>query len=204
MNRMALALVAASLSSALGVPAAAAAQSVSGGIRADLALASFQNADYSTNRRVGLRAGVFADVGLRGPFGLRAEAAYTMKGVKNADSTSDVTVKLDYIEVPIMAKLSLGGSPGFVLLTGPAAGIKVSSKLTSDSGSTDYGDLVHPIDFGWVAGLGFDASLGGNAVSFDVRYTLGLRSVFDFGDPEDTDSDDKNQVISAGVAIVLF
>ena len=103
-----------------------------------------------------------------------------------------------------MVKVALGSSPGLFLVTGPAVGIKISSKLTSDSESVDYGDLVHSLDVGWVAGLGFETSVGGTSVSFDARYTMGLRSVFDFGDPSDTDSDDKNQVISAGVGIGLF
>ncbi len=38
----------------------------------------------------------------------------------------------------------------------------------------------------------------------EARYTHGLRSVFDFGDPADSDSDDKNQMLSLGVEVRLF
>ena len=203
MIRFRIAVAVAAITMVLNLPAEASAQSISGGVRADVAVASFQNADFSTDPRIGLRAGVFADLGLSGAFGIRAEAVYSMKGVKSADSSSDVTVKLDYIEVPIMVKVAVGSSPGLFIVTGPAVGIKISSKLTSDSESIDYGEQVHPLDVGWVAGLGVETSLGGTSVFLDARYTMGLRSVFDFGDPSDSDSDDKNQVFSAGVGIGL-
>ena len=171
MIRQRIAVAVAAIAVALNAPAEASAQSISGGVRADLALASFRNADFSTDPRIGLRAGVFGDLALSGAFGVRAEMVYSMKGVKAADSSSGATVQLDYIEVPVMVKVALGSSPGLFLVTGPAVGIKISSKLTSDSESVDYGDLVHSLDVGWVAGLGFETSVGGTSVSFDARYT---------------------------------
>lgn len=185
-------------------PPAVSAQGLSGGVRADVAAASFQNADYETDPRIGLRLGVYGELDLGGPVGIRAEAVYAMKGVKNAASSSNTTVQLDYLEVPIMAKVALGSGSDIFVLAGPAVGIKLSSKLSNDSGSTDYGDLVYPLDVGLAGGLGFDALLGDTSITFDVRLTWGLRSVFDFGDPSDTDSDDKNQVLSAGLGIGVF
>ena len=180
------------------------AQGLSGGVRADLAAASFQNADYDTDPSFGVRLGVYGDLGTDGPLGIRAEAVYAMKGVKNAASGSSTSVQLDYLEVPVMAKIAFGDGPGPFVMAGPAVGIKLSAKLNSDSGSADYGDLVYPVDVGLVGGFGFDTSLGENNVTFDVRLTWGLRSVYDFGDPTDNDSDDKNRVLSAGVGIGLF
>lgn len=201
--RLAATLTLATIASVLNTPTRTSAQ-LSGGLRADVALASFQKADYGTDPRTGVRAGVYGDLDLTGPLGIRAEAVYAMKGVKNADSSSNVVVKLDYLEIPVMAKVAVGGGPGLFLLAGPYVGIKLSSKLTSDSGSIDYGDSVRPLDFGLAGGLGFDASMGGRSVTFDVRYTWGGRAVYDFGDPSDSDSDDKNQVVSAGVGIGIF
>ena len=194
----------AALALALAGAERASAQSLSGGVRADVALASFQNADFESSQRVGVRAGLYGDLDLQGPIGIRGEVVYAMKGVKNDESASDLTVKLDYIEVPVMAKVGLGTGSGLFLLAGPAVGFKISSKLSSGSSSMDYGDLVKPVDFGLVGGLGLEASLGGTSVTLDVRYTWGMRAVYDFGDPEDSDSDDKTQVISAGVGIGLF
>lgn len=186
----------------VGAPTTLSAQGVSGGIRADVAMASFRNADYDTDPRFGLRAGLYADLAVGDQVGVRGEAVYVMKGVKSADG--DATVAFDYVEVPVLVMVGLGTSPGPFVFTGPAVGFKLSAKLKTDSGSVDYEDLVRPIDFGWVAGIGFDASMGGTPVTFDVRYTMGLRSVFDFGDPDDSDADDKNQVFSAGVGVGLF
>jgi hypothetical protein len=198
------ALTAALVVTAWTTPGRASAQGVSGGIRADLVAASFQNADFETDPRLGVRVGIYGDLELSGALGIRAEAVYAMKGVQNAESSSNVTVQLDYLEVPVMIKLAAGSGSGFFVMAGPAVGLKLSSKLSSDAGSIDYGDLVHPVDLGVAAGLGLDASLADRRVTFDIRYTYGLRSVFDFGDPSDTDSDDKNQVLAAGVGIGLF
>jgi hypothetical protein len=184
------------------MPVEARAQNLSGGILGGVALASLANEDGPSERRIGLRVGGFLDVDVTSSLGARVEAAYAMKGVKSADS--DVTVALDYIEIPALATLTLPGSIGPMLFAGPAIGIKVTSELRTPAGDTDYGDLVRPVDFGVAVGAGLSVGLGSRDVLVEVRYTRGLRSVFDFGDPSDSDSDDKNEVISAGVAVSLF
>lgn len=180
----------------------AAAQELSGGVLGGLGFASFANADYDTNRRIALRAGGFAVMKLSSSWGGRVEAAYAMKGVEAGGGA--VTVALDYIEVPVLAEYWIGtGGTVPVIFTGPAVGFKVVSKLQGDGGSLDYGDSVPDVDFGWVLGGGLETSFGDLPVLLDARYTRGFRSVFDFG-PDDSDSDDKNSVISVGVAVTLF
>lgn len=191
---LALALFQASL-----VPAAS-AQDFNGGVRADLAFASLQNDEGDSSPRIGLRAGLFADLELGGPLSVRTEVAYAMKGVKAGNGA---TVELDYIEVPIVAKLAPGWGRGLFFLLGPALDIKVSSRFKSPTTTFDYGDDVPTLDFGLVGAVGFGAVLGTVPVSFDMRYTRGIGAVFNFG-PDDSDSDDRNQVVSAGLGIVLF
>jgi hypothetical protein len=178
------------------------AQEFSGGIVAGASLASFVNEDYPSERRVGVRVGGFLDWAPTAAAGLRVEAAYTGKGVKTA--ASDLSVALDYIEIPLLARVVFPGSTAPVLFTGPAFGIKVVAERRSSAGSSDYGDLVRPLDFGWVAGVGVAIDLGDRELLIEARYTRGLRAVFDFGDPGDSDSDDKNQAISIGAGVTLF
>ena len=167
-------------------------------------MASFLSEDAPSERRTGLRAGgFFFDLGLWSFFDLGIEAAYAMKGVKSGDS--DLTVALDYVELPVLAKFALTErvvAP--VLFTGPAPGIKVVAERRSGSGEATYGDLVHQWDLGWVFGGGIETSLGGRRALLDLRYARGLKAVFDFRGPEDSDSDDKHQVVSIGVRVVLF
>ncbi len=133
--------------------------------------------------------------------GVRVEAAYTTKGVKIADA--DVVVALDYIEIPVLARVTFPGTVAPVLFTGPAVGIKVMSEYRSSVGNTKYGDLVRPLDFGWTAGAGIAIDVG-RELLIEARYTRGLRTVFNFGDPNDSDSDDRNQTISLGAGLALF
>lgn len=176
------------------------AQDFTGGVRADLAIASLQNDEGENSPRLGLRAGVFGDLELGGPLSVRTEVVYAMKGAK---TEGGATIELDYIEVPIVAKIAPGWGRGLFFLAGPAMDIKVSSRFSSRATTFDYGDSVPTLDFGLVGAVGFGAVLGRVPVSFDVRYTRGMGAVFTFG-PDDSDSDDRNQVVSAGLGVVLF
>lgn len=187
---------------ALCAPSALGAQGLTGGIQAGVALASFVNEDAPSDRRMGVRLGGFLDLALTDMLGARLEGAYVTKGVESADS--DVTVALDYIEVPLLARVSFPGAVAPTVFTGPALGIKVKGELRTPEGDSDYGDLVKPVDFGWAVGAGVAPSVAGRDLLVEVRYTRGLRSVYDFGDPDDSDSDDKNQVISVGLGLTLF
>jgi hypothetical protein len=181
-----------------GTGAAAPAQTVSAGVTLGPSYSSLLDDEGNSEPRSAVRAGGFVGTALTRVLALRLEAAYAMKGLRQENST---VVALDYVEVPVLAMLALSdrGIAPFVF-TGPALGIKVHATV----GNLDYGDLVHRYDIGWVFGGGIRTSLAQRRVLIDVRYTRGLRPVFDFGDPEDSDSDDKNQSISLGLGVILF
>jgi hypothetical protein len=202
MSRQLLPIVICAMAMALYSPNHASAQSIGGGARTDLNFASAQNANYSTSPRIGLRAGLFGDLVISDRFSIRAEAAYSMTGVRNADSSSNVTAELDYIEVPLLVVIRLGSLP-LSVHTGPALGFAVSSRYTSDLGSGDYPDIVRDRDASWIGGVGVDVSVAGINTTFDARYTHGLRTVFD-GPWAGVDGDDKNSVVSVGVGVRLF
>jgi len=83
-----------------------------------------------------------------------------------------------------------------VLHAGVAPARKVGAQLKGGGVSFKYGDQVHSFDLGLVVGLGVGP--------VDIRYTRGTKPVFNFNDPDDTDSDDKNQTISVGFSWSLF
>jgi hypothetical protein len=177
------------------------ADGLSFGLKAGLNSGSFLNLDVDdTSRRSGLTAGGFMDFPLASAVDLRLEALYTQKGI--TDGTN--TVALDYIEVPVLAKFGFGsGGVTPFLYAGPSVGYNVSAKLKSDTDSVDYGDLVKSFESSLAFGGGLGFTAGTRTIELDVRYTMGLTSVFDFGDPSDSDSDDKNQGISATIGIIL-
>lgn len=134
--------------------------------------------------RAGVAAGVEFEYQVSDIFSLSAGALYSMQGCKNTIEGVDVTTKLDYVNVPILANVyvvkglavKLGLQPGFNVTH------KMSAKQGSASGSVDIPG-VKSVDFSIPVGLSYEYS---NFV-FDARYNFGVTKVAD-------DADSKNSV----------
>ena len=175
------------------VPGSASAQSATGGIRVGATASSFSNDDSDDSKlRLGANPGVFVDFNVNPRIAIRLEGAYAMKGMKG----DGYTAALDYIEAPILLSVRPSSRQSVILRAGLAPARKIGAKYKFGGQSTEYGDMVHAFDLGVVVGLGLGP--------VDVRYTRGTKPVFNFNDPEDSDSDDKNQAISVGVSFALF
>lgn len=143
--------------------------------------------------RTGFAGGAFATAKITEAFGIRIEALYAQRGGKGTVTvtqdgspvgTANITFKLDYFEVPMLA---VGTFPAGVkakvnVFGGPAVAFKARGKVRAEaagvSDEQDIGDSVESTDFGIAAGAGvsFAASEGTNLV-IDGRYTLGLSKV---------------------------
>jgi len=125
-----------------------------------------------------------------------------MKGAKEKESiqgeTIELTVSLDYIEIPLLLKLIIpieGSSVHPAIFAGPAVGFNTTAKGKVEYAGESYEDDLEDIkstDFGLVFGGGVGFPVGNNELGFDVRYILGLSSVDDSADPADV----KNNVIN--------
>ncbi|MBK8192248.1 MAG: PorT family protein [Lewinellaceae bacterium] len=104
---------------------------------------------------------------------------YIRKGAKYQYLNGDVELRLDYIEVPMLAVLRPGGGP-LALEIGPQFSFLTKAKTTFMNGP--FGEVVtkdedrnnyEPIDIGLVlgGGLRFEKFL------LDLRYTRGFHSV---------------------------
>lgn len=174
------------------------------GLKAGVNISNLNGSDAGdTDSRTGFLGGAFLTYDFSNMFSIQPEAFYSMKGAKQTETyygeTITGTLKLDYIEIPVLLKLNIpleGGStvrPS--IFVGPALDIKVASTVEVESGGQSASaDLenVSSTDFGLVFGgaLGFDVS--GHELGFDVRYTLGLTTIDDSG----SNADVKNGVIS--------
>lgn len=174
------------------------------GLKAGVNISNFNGSDAGDlDSRTGFLGGAFFAYDFNDMFSIQPEAFYSMKGAKQTftdlGETITGTFKLDYIEIPVLIKLNIplkGGStvkPS--IFAGPALGIKVASTVEVESGGQSASSDVENVsstDFGFVFGgaLGFDVS--GHELGFDVRYNLGLTSVFDSA----LEADVKNSVIS--------
>lgn len=174
--------------------------------------------------RFGFCGGVYMMAHFTEMLGLRLEALYVMKGGKGevegtiddpgygvVPFSADVTFKLNYIEMPLLAVLTvpLGEAAKFNVMAGPAFAFNTSSKLKMEIGilgyfldqTEDIGEEVTGTDIGLVFGGGFEFDAGRVSLFVDGRWTLGISSIDDTGE----DLDVKNSTLSfmGGVAIPI-
>jgi hypothetical protein len=167
------------------LPLGAAAQSVGGGIKGGLTLGdvpnsldNFDEPGASTSLRVGFAAGGFLAIRFGGGFSIQPEVLFTQKGVKLDVSESglsgDVTYKADYLDVPVLARLTFGkGVRGYVF-AGPSFDIKLNAKMKvgimGQSEEEDISDQVEDFEFAVAFGGGIE--LG--PLLLEARWSEGL------------------------------
>lgn len=165
------------------------------GIKAGINLANLTGDDVSDDAgmKFGIAAGGYLVYEINPMFALQPELLFTMKGTFVDGEGYEQTTNLNYIEIPVLAKLNIpmDGMMKPAVFLGPAFGINMSATYDYES---DYGDDdgdiddIKSTDFGLVLGAG--ASFG--KISVDARYNMGLTNIYDLdGDPEA-----KNSVIS--------
>ncbi|MEP6472981.1 MAG: porin family protein, partial [Gemmatimonadota bacterium] len=125
--------------------------------------------DSSTGSRTGFVAGGFVDIPLGERLGFEPELLYVQKGARtDINGGLQSTLKLDYLELPLLLKLLLPTAsstrvgPNF--FAGPAIGFKVGCAVSShqqngppmatSQNCTDGGPSVRSTDLSLVFGLG--------------------------------------------------
>lgn len=154
---------------ALGLSVSTAAQAqyrgrggnVSLGLKAGGSLTNFtgDDADVFLTRavdyRFGFHAGVFANIGFTKLFAFQPEVLYSQKGAKLKDL--DAGLRLHYIDVPLAFHVN---TDGFFFELGPQAGFLVAAKSEFGSASVDVKTSYKTVDFGYLAGLGYQLKHG--------------------------------------------
>lgn len=160
------------------------------GIRGGLNLAKFHGDDanfeaVSPKNRTGFCGGAFVAFRLAESFFIQPEVLYTQKGARYEESGEELTVALDYVEVPLLFKARFGsGGARPSLFAGPSAAFKIRSQLEFD-GEKEEVEEVKGTEFGIVAGAGLDLAAGSGAFVIDARYTWGLTTVLDSSESAD-------------------
>ena len=191
------------------------AQEINFGAKAGVNFASITGDDTDDlDGRTSFHIGIVAEIVISDKFSVQPELLYSSQGATSEDSYTEEdinikeegTVKLDYINLPIMAKFYVG--EGFSLEAGHQIGFLMNSeiemKLTASgagvsesiSVTEDLKDHIKGIDFGLNLGVGYKME---NGLNFGARYNLGLSDAND--DPEffESDSSFKNSVIQVSV-----
>ena len=163
-----------------------------------LNVAGLRNEEGGSDSRIGLVAGGVVARGLTSVLGLQVGCLYSAKGVKS--SSSNFTVALDYLEVPVLLTFTLRDNlpgPHPVFLTGPVFDFKLRTRFGDipDAFQREFSRFVRDTEFGWLAGARIDIPRTSGNMTIEVRYTFGVTPVFD-ADPRDSDADDRNSVFA--------
>ena len=153
-------------------------------------LATMTKAD-NTKMRVGLAAGAEFAVGAAENFEISFGALYSMQGAEGKGINDGITMKLDYINIPVLANYYV--ARGFAIKAGVQPGFNVKKKLTADGASADI-DGVKGFAFSVPVGLSYE--VGG--VVLDARYNWGITKAF-----KDSDSKHSYFTITLGYKLPL-
>lgn len=195
---------------------------------------AFQNTQAGQKATTGflVGAGFNFPMDTDGFFSIQPELLYIQKGYQSQWSTSskttDANIHLNYLEIPILAKLSFGSESlkGYIN-AGPSIGFGMGgkankttfdgTKTTSVTGSVKFGPqplmansndvyVDNQTDFGLQFGGGIGYQVGPGSLLLDVRYGLGMTNLYNLGDKQSAGANkSQNRVLalSLGYAIPL-
>ncbi|WP_263841817.1 porin family protein [Salinibacter sp.] len=174
----------------LALPMTSQAQSpIDLGVRGGVTQATFYGDDVASNDfRPGFTGGVFLNYQVNDVFAVQPEVLYSRRGTKNHNSAAgtDIRVRQDVIEIPVLLKLSAPTAPVTPrLYVGPALGFITNSELGNGN---DADDGFTDVDFSGVVGgeIAYALNKGPlSEIAVDGRYNLGLANLGDANNFED-------------------
>lgn len=152
---------------------------VKGGVNVATTKIDGEDGGPKLDARIGLVAGVFATLPLASWLDLQPEALYAMKGARLDLDGVKSTLALDYLDVPVLARIIKRGSGArrYYVAGGPSFGFRLRARSRVDFGTStediDVADNIERADLGVAFGGGLEAG----ALVIDGRYTLGLKDV---------------------------
>ncbi|MBX2826864.1 MAG: PorT family protein [Flavobacteriaceae bacterium] len=167
------------------------AQEIKFGAKAGLNLASINGDDADDSNfdgRTSFHIGAVANIGIGEFFAVQPEVVYSAQGFTADEDGEEVTGKLDYINVPVLADFTI--ADGLSLQGGPQFGFNITSEAESDSRTEDIDD-VESVDV--AAGIGAQYKLPALGLFFQARYVIGFNDVV-----SDFDGKNANISLSAG------
>jgi hypothetical protein len=167
---------------AIPVTSAVAADGATGGlvVGANISSARLAGTDATgidTGNKTGLFVGILALWPITPVVGIQPELAYSQRhfSVRDTLSSFSATENWDWIEVPILARVSFGhsASHSVYVVGGPGFEFLVRAKEEAAGTTSDVKDDVKRADVSIIAGVG--VSMG--KVGVEVRYDGGLRDL---------------------------
>lgn len=174
--------------------------------------------DFDNKSIVGPVLGLTFDLSVNDVFSIQPEVYYSQSGGKNTynvlGSVSKSVYRINYIEVPILAKLKFGNSGGegvgFYVAAGPWAGFALNGKYefttevdgdiifqNKEDFTFDDEDNAKRLNYG----LSGAAGLMFGQLAIDLRYNYGINNLID--NDEDNNNDNKPILQTRGLALTL-
>ncbi|MBS7255638.1 porin family protein [Flavobacterium branchiicola] len=147
------------------------AQETRFGVKGGLNITSFAGGNYyDANSLVGFQVGGFAEIKVIERLSIQPELLFSTQGAQLKFGNSDFDTKLNYINVPVLAKFYI--TKQFTAEAGPQLGFLVSAKSEGE----DVKDGFKSVDTGFNFGVGYNFT---DNFSVNARYTVGLSNIAD-------------------------
>lgn len=154
----------------------------------------------------GLQFGAVLNVPVVGLLSVQPELLFVQKGYKMSGGDDKIELKMNYIEVPLLAKLALGTEGlGTYLTAGPALGYWAGGKHKANISNFDteakysFNADDRRVEASANFGLGLAYPVGDKTLNVDFRYSLGLSNLYQ------TEGSDyvKNRVVGVSAAYLF-
>ncbi|WP_228851898.1 porin family protein [Aegicerativicinus sediminis] len=185
----------------LSMSIGAKAQELHFGIKGGLNFATVGGDDTEDLKmRTAFHLGALMEVRFSEVFAIQPEVLYSAQGTSGEEDGLDVDIKMDYINVPIMAKYNF--SEKFSVEAGPQIGFLVSTKAKTDGVEVDLDeyDLFNDFDFGLAVGLSYKIMPN---LFVSGRYNLGLSNINNDSGDFESEGSNQNNVIQLSIGYMF-
>ncbi len=162
---------------------------VSFGAKAGANISTLTGDAEGAKSKFGFNVGAIAEISISEKFAVQPELVYSAQGAKFEEDGEEASLKNNYLNIPILAKLKTNS--GFYAVTGPQIGILLSAKAKAMGVEIDFKDAYKKTDFSWAFGAGYMVTPN---IGIDARYNLGLGNISD-----DEETELKNSVFQVGL-----
>ncbi len=186
------------------------AQTASFGLKGGLNIPKVTGADvgvYMNNveSNKGIAAGAYVSIGLLPNISVQPEILFSQKGFKISydffGTTHEGTLRINYMETPVLAKLSYGAIVKPYVLAGPYFATKIGTKyeetIDGITNTRTNGDGLADVEIGLTIGAGIQTPI---KISFEARYSMGLKSIYS-SDLADLDIRNSNIQLLVGYSV---
>ncbi|MCC5941920.1 MAG: PorT family protein [Balneolaceae bacterium] len=184
------------------------------GVKAGLNFSNLSGGPHELSARTGLFAGFDLNYSADSwPVDIETGIYYSQKGAegryKEAIIKGDYegnagTFKLDYLEIPVLAKYGFGTESAFrpYLLAGPYLDINLNSEVKASKNIAYIEDIsaeIKKTGFGAIIGAGGDFEISNRNFNIQARYGLGLSAVYE----DRSDEGEKHRVFTIVAGFVF-